>query len=95
MSLVLLELGLEALEQRERVGGRAGEAGEHLVVVEPADLARRRLDHDVAERDLAVAAERHGAVAAHGKDGRAVKGFHGSRTPRPTPAQRRRLLRSS
>ena len=27
---VLLELGLEALEQRERVGRRAGEAGEHV-----------------------------------------------------------------
>src|SRR6185369_9300426 len=34
MALVLFELGLEALEQRERVGGRTREAGEYLVVVE-------------------------------------------------------------
>ena len=33
VALVLLELGLEALEQREGVGRAAGEAGEHLVVV--------------------------------------------------------------
>ena len=58
VALVLLELGLEALEEREGVGGRAGEAGEHLVVMQSAHLARRRLDDDVAERDLAVAAER-------------------------------------
>ena len=36
VALVLLELGLEALEQGEGVGGGAGEAGQHLVVVERA-----------------------------------------------------------
>ena len=40
VALVLLELGLEALEQGEGVGGRAGEAGQHLVVVQAAHLAR-------------------------------------------------------
>ena len=44
VAAVLLELGFEAREERERVGGRAGEAGEDLVVVEPADLARALLD---------------------------------------------------
>ena len=72
VALVLLELGLEALEQREGIGRRAGEAGQHLVVVEPAHLARRRLDDDVAERDLAVAAERDDVAAAHADDRRAV-----------------------
>ena len=61
MALVLLELRLEALEQREGIRRRAGEARQHLVVVQPAHLARRRLDDDVAERDLAVAAQRDGA----------------------------------
>ena len=61
LALVLVELGLEALEQRERVGGRAREAGEHAVVVQAAHLARGRLDDDVAERHLAVAAERDAA----------------------------------
>ena len=58
LTLVFLELGFEALEQRERVGRRSGEAREHAVVVQAAHLARRGLDHDVAERHLAVAAER-------------------------------------
>ena len=39
VAAVLLQLGLEAREQREGVGGRAGEAGEDAVVVEPPDLA--------------------------------------------------------
>ena len=80
VALVLLELRLEALEQRERVGGAAGEAGEHLVVVEAAHLARVALHDDVAERHLAVAAERDAAAAAHGQDGGAVELFHRSET---------------
>ena len=42
---MLLELGLEAGEEREGVGGRAREAGQHPVVVHLADLAGARL-HD-------------------------------------------------
>ena len=57
VALVLLELGLEALEQREGVGGGAGKAGQHLVAVELAHLARAGLDDDVAQRHLAVAAQ--------------------------------------
>ena len=48
LPLVLVELGFEALEQRECIGGRAGESGEHAIVVEPAHLARGGLDDDVA-----------------------------------------------
>ena len=73
VALVLLELGLEALEQRERIGGGAGEARQHAILIEAADLARGGLDHDVAERHLAVAAERDDAVAADGENGGAVK----------------------
>ena len=40
IALVLVELRLEALEQREGVGGAAGEAGEDAVLVEAAHLAR-------------------------------------------------------
>ena len=81
VALVLLQLRLEALEQREGVGGGAGEARQHLVVVELAHLARRALDDDVAQRHLAVAADRHlpaalGVLAPHADDGRAVKLFH-------------------
>src|SRR5579864_4083980 len=73
MSLMLLELGLEALEQRERIGCRPREARQHLLVVETAHLARARLDDDLSKRHLPVAAERDGAVAAHGEDRRPVK----------------------
>ncbi len=68
-----VELRLEVLEQRERVGGAAREAREHLAVVQAPHLARVALHDLVAERDLAVAAERHAAVAAHANDRGAVK----------------------
>ena len=59
---VLLELALEVLEQRERVGGAACKAGEHLAVMQPPHLAGVAL-HDLgAERDLPVAAERDAAA---------------------------------
>ena len=70
---VLLELRLEALEQRERIGRAAREAREHLAVMQPAHLARVALHHLIAERDLAVAADRDAAVATHANDRRAVK----------------------
>ena len=70
---VLLQLGLEVLEQREGIGRTAGKTREHLALVEAAHLARVALHDLVAERDLAVAAQRHPAVAAHADDRRAVK----------------------
>src|SRR5581483_9310434 len=76
VALVLLELGLEALEERERVRGAAREPGEDAVVVQPAHLARARLDDDVAESHLAVAAERDLAVAPDAEDGGAVELLH-------------------
>ena len=84
-SLVLLELPFEAFEQCERIRSSAGEAGEHLVVVELANLAGGALDDDVAQGDLAVAADRHlpaavGGLPAHADDGRAVKLFHSEMT---------------
>jgi len=63
---MLLELALEAFEQRHRVSGSAGETGDHAAVGERAHLARVRLDHRLAEADLAVAGDHHGAALAHG-----------------------------
>ena len=77
VALVLLELRLEALEEREGVGRGAGEAGEDAVVVEAADLARGGLDDDVAERHLPVAAHGDLAAAADADDGGAVEGLFG------------------
>ena len=65
LTLMFVELRFEALEQRECVGGRAGETCEHSIAVKPAHLAGCCLDDDVAKRHLAIAAERDGRSAPH------------------------------
>src|SRR5205807_4282306 len=72
VAVVLLELGLELFEQRERVRGAAGEAREDLSLIESAYLARAALDHGLAEADLAVAGDHHLFLVTHGQDRRAV-----------------------
>ena len=46
---MLLQLGLEAREEGERVGGRPREAREHAAVVELPDLAGAALDHGLPD----------------------------------------------
>src|SRR5262249_13286708 len=70
---VRLDFGSEALEQRECVRGAAGESGQDLALVQWADFAGIAFHHRVAHRYLAVAADGDHAVAAHGKNGGAVK----------------------
>ena len=69
---ILLELGLQPLEQGESVGGGAGEAADHVALAQPAHLAGIGLDDGLADRDLAVAADRDHAALADGQDGGAV-----------------------
>src|SRR5690242_9206741 len=76
ISLVLVELRLEALEQRERVRGAPGESGEYPVVMEAPHLACARFHHDVAERDLAIAAQSDLSVATRRYDRGSVEVFH-------------------
>ncbi|MOA09820.1 hypothetical protein D3C78_1296740 [compost metagenome] len=80
VALVLFQLGLEALEQREGIGRGPGKAGQHGAVIEAAHLARSPLDHDVAQGDLAVAAngdlDTVCRLAADADDGGAVILFH-------------------
>ena len=76
LTLVLVELRLEALKQRECIRGGARKARQHSIVKEAAYFARRRLDDDVAERHLAIAAERHAGTAPNRQYGSAVKDFH-------------------
>ncbi len=59
------ELPLELLEQRDAVGGRAGEAGQHLAAAIFAHLARAVLDDRLVEGHLAVAGDRQLPVAPH------------------------------
>ena len=58
VALMFVELGVEALEQRESVSRRTGEAGQDPVVMQPANFFCALLDDDVAESDLAIAAHR-------------------------------------
>mmetsp|Transcript_27470 Transcript_27470/g.110031 ORF Transcript_27470/g.110031 Transcript_27470/m.110031 type:complete len:298 (-) Transcript_27470:9-902(-) len=84
---VLLELTLEALQERERVGRRAREAREDAVA-EPADLLRVALDDERALRDHAVADERDLAALSDDEDGRPV--HLGARRQAPKRHVRRR-----
>ena len=77
VALVFFQLGLEPLEQREGIGRGPGKARQHLAVVELAHLARRALDHNVAQRHLPVAADGDldagRRLATHAEDGGAVE----------------------
>ncbi|MNE84827.1 hypothetical protein D3C80_1817650 [compost metagenome] len=59
-----LQLGLEALEQGEGIGGTAGEARQHLAVIETMNLAGVALHDGVAEGYLAIPPDHDLAVAA-------------------------------
>ena len=65
----LLQLGFEAAEEGEGVGGGAGESGEDLVLVELADLLGGVLHDGRAEGDLAVGGHDDGVAAADAEDG--------------------------
>ncbi|MNC86895.1 hypothetical protein D3C83_25820 [compost metagenome] len=75
VALVLLELAFEALEERECIGRAAGKTRKDPVVIETPHLAGTRFHHDVAQRHLAVAAERNAAPAPYRQYGGAVKSF--------------------
>src|SRR5688500_14553451 len=73
---MLLELRFETLEKRKRACGAARKARSDAVLVQAPHFTRPRLDHDIAERDLAVAAERAVIAAPHRQYGGAVKRFY-------------------
>ena len=64
----------QPLEQREGVGGRAGEAGDDAALAERPDLLGVVLDDRLADRDLPVAGDDDLAALPDGHDGRAVPG---------------------
>jgi hypothetical protein len=76
-ALIVFELGLEPFQKREGVGGRPGEADEHVAALHAADLVGVALHDDAAERHLAVAADGDAALVAHGQDGGGAQFGHG------------------
>ena len=73
---MLFQLGLEVFEQRKGICRATCKTGENLFVVEPPHLARAGLYDDIAQRDLAVAAQRNNIAAPHGQDGSAAILLH-------------------
>src|SRR6185369_773755 len=62
-------------EQREGVGGGAGEAADHVALAEAPHLPGIGFDDGLADRHLAVAADGDHAALADGQDGGAVPEF--------------------
>src|SRR5262249_57296879 len=58
LARILFELAFEALEQREGIGGRAREAADDVALAQAADLLGVGLHNGLADRYLAVAADR-------------------------------------
>ena len=68
VAVILLQLRLEASEQREGVGGGTGKAGEDLVLIQAANLAGRVLNDAFPEGDLAVSGHNHFSIPANAKN---------------------------
>jgi hypothetical protein len=69
---MLLELGFQPLEQRKRVCGSTGKAGDHIAFAEAPHLLGVRFHDGLADGDLTVPGDHHRAVLADGEDGGAV-----------------------
>src|SRR5262249_13476857 len=74
LTRILLELRFKALEQGEGVRGGAREPADDVPLAESPHLLGVRLHDGLADRDLAVAADRYGSTFANGEDGGAVPG---------------------
>ena len=76
MSLVFLQLGFEAFDQREGIRRSAGEPREQAFVIKATDLTSTLLDHDIAECHLAIPAKSNLVASPNTDDGRTVVGIH-------------------
>src|SRR6185437_14208790 len=66
-AVILLQLGLKATEERERICRGSGKAGKDFVLIQPANLARVVLDYAFAQCDLSIGSHHHFAVPANAK----------------------------
>lgn len=69
---MFLELGFEALEECDGVGGGTGKTGDDFVAVEAARFSRGVFHDVVAHGDLTVSDEHYFIVFAHAEHGGAV-----------------------
>jgi len=69
---VAFQLLFELFEECERICRRAGETGEDLAAPQGAHLVGVRFHHGLPDRDLAIAADGHFAVAANAENCRAM-----------------------
>src|SRR5439155_23095779 len=76
-ALKILQLGLEPLQKRESIGRGACETNQHLAIGQLAYFMGIAFHHNVAQRHLAVAADRHAVLVPHGQNGRGVHFVHG------------------
>ena len=76
MPLMLVQLGLEALEQSEGIRRTAGKTGKNFVMIDTPHLARRGFNHNITERHLAVAAHGDTLSPTHGQNCRSVVLLH-------------------
>src|SRR6185369_15709929 len=72
---ILLELALQALEQREGISRGARKAADHVALAQAPHLLGIALDDGLADRHLAVSADGHDAALADGQNGGAVPEF--------------------
>src|SRR6266849_2698885 len=78
VAMVLVQLRLEAAEQRESIGGGASESGEDFLLVQAANLLGAMLDDGLAQRDLAISGHDDASVAADAEDGGRADSRRGS-----------------
>jgi hypothetical protein len=72
LARILLQLGLQPLEQGERVGRRTGKPADDVAAPDRAHLAGVALDDGRTEADLPISGDHHLVALAHGQNGGAV-----------------------
>ena len=73
---MFVQLGLEALKQREGIRRTTSKSGQYPFLINPPYLARTGLDDNAPKCHLTIPAHRHKVPTANGKNGRTVVLFH-------------------
>ena len=74
VALMLLQFGLEPLEQGKRIGGSAGKARDHLIVIKPPDFAGVAFHAGIAQCHLTVSTNDDAIIPTYGENRRSMHG---------------------